>query len=47
MLRDGVRIRIDRIETDGILRRVVASYAEPARSGHRPVLLVVAEADAT
>ena len=43
MLRDGARIRIDRIETDGILRRVVASYVEPARSGHRPVLFVVAD----
>ena len=43
MLRDGARIRIDRIESDGILRRVVASYAEPARSGRRPVLLAVAD----
>ena len=43
MLRDGARIRLDRIETDGILRRVVASYAEPARSGRRPVLLAVAD----
>ena len=42
MLRDGARIRIDRIEPEGILRRVVATYAEPSRSGHRPVLLVVA-----
>ena len=43
MLRDGARIRIDRIETDGVLRRVVASYAKPARSGRRPVLLGVAD----
>ena len=43
MLPDGARIRIDRIETEGILRRVVASYAEPARSGRRPVLLAVAD----
>ena len=43
MLRDGARIRIDRIESDGILRRVVASYAEPARAGRRPVLLAVAD----
>ena len=42
MLPDGARIRLDRIESDGILRRVVASYAEPARSGRRPVLLAVA-----
>ena len=43
MLRDGARIRIDRIETESILRRVVASYAEPAPSGRRPVLLAVAD----
>ena len=43
MLRDGARIRIDRIETEGILRRVIASYAEPAPSGRRPVLLAVAD----
>ena len=43
MLPDGARIRLDRIETDGILRRVVASYAEPARLGRRPVLLAVAD----
>ena len=43
MLRDGARIRIDRIETEGILHRVVASYAEPAPSGRRPVLLAVAD----
>ena len=42
MLRDGARIRIDRIEPEGILRRVVATYAEPSRSGHRPVLLALA-----
>ena len=42
MLPDGARIGIDRIETNGILRRVVASYAEPAPSGRRPVLLAVA-----
>ena len=42
MLPDGARIRVDRIETDGILRRVVASYAEPTPSGRRPVLLAVA-----
>ena len=42
MLLDGARIRIDRIEPEGILRRVVASYSEPSRSGHRPVLLALA-----
>ena len=42
MLRDGARVRIDRIEPEGILRRVVATYAEPSRSGHRPVLLALA-----
>ena len=42
MLRDGARIRIDRIEPEGILRRVVATYAEPSRSGHRPVFLALA-----
>ena len=42
MLRDGARIRIDRVEPEGILRRVVATYAEPSRSGHRPVLLALA-----
>ena len=42
MLRDGARIRIDRIEPEGILRRVVATWAEPSRSGHRPVLLALA-----
>ncbi len=42
MLPDGARIRLDRIETDGLLRRVVASYAEPTPSGRRPVLLAVA-----
>ena len=41
MLRDGARIRIDRIEPEGILRRVVATWAEPSRSGHRPVLLAL------
>ena len=44
MLPDGARIRLDRIESNGILRRVVASYAEPARSGRRPALLAVADA---
>ena len=43
MLPDGARIRIDRLEPDGILRRVVASYAEPTRTGHRPVLLATAD----
>ena len=43
MLPDGARIRIDRIETEGVLRRVTASYAEPARAGRRPVLLAVAD----
>ena len=43
MLPDGVRIRVDRIETGGILRRVTASYAEPARTGRRPVLLAMAD----
>ena len=43
MLPDGARIRIDRIETEGLLRRIVASYAEPTRSGRRPVLLAVAD----
>ena len=42
MLPDGARIRLDRIESEGILRRVVARYAEPAPSGRRPVLLAVA-----
>ena len=42
MLREGARIRIDRIEPEGILRRVVATYAEPSRSGRRPVLLALA-----
>ena len=43
MLPDGARIRLDRIETDGILRRVVASYAEPMGAGRRPALLAVAD----
>ena len=43
MLRDGARMRIDRIEPGGVLRRVVVSYAEPASSGRRPVLLAVAD----
>ena len=43
MLPDGAHIRLDRIEPGGILRRVVASYAEPTRSGRRPVLLAVAD----
>ena len=42
MLPDGARIRLDRIEPEGILRRVVATYSEPFRSGHRPVLLALA-----
>ena len=42
MLPDGARVRLDRIETDGLLRRVVASYAEPTPAGRRPVLLAVA-----
>jgi len=42
MLPDGARIRLDRIETEGILRRVVASYAEPTPTGRRPVLFAVA-----
>ena len=42
MLRDGARIRIDRIEPEGILRRVVATYSEPSRFGRRPVLLALA-----
>ena len=42
MLPDGARVRIDRIEPEGILRRVVATYAEPSRSGRRPVLLALA-----
>ena len=40
---DGARMRIDRIEPGGSLRRVVVSYAEPVRSGQRPVLLAVAD----
>ena len=43
MFRDGARMRIDRIEPDGSLRRVVVSYAEPLRPGQRPVLLAVAD----
>ena len=43
MLRDGARMRIDRIEPGGVLRRIVVSYAEPAPSGRRPVLLAVAD----
>ena len=42
MLPDGARIRLDRIETEGILRRVVVSYAEPTPSGRRPALFAVA-----
>ena len=42
MLPDGARIRIDRVEPGGVRRRVVASYAEPSRSGTRPVLLAQA-----
>ena len=43
MLRDGARMRIDRIEPGGVLRRVVVSYAELAPAGRRPVLLAVAD----
>ena len=43
MLPDGARIRIDRIENNGILRRVVASYAQATRSGRRPVLFATAD----
>ena len=43
MLRDGARMRLDRIEPGGVLRRIVVSYAEPAPSGRRPVLLAVAD----
>ena len=42
MLPDGARIRLDRFETEGNLRRVVASYAESTPSGRRPVLFAVA-----
>ena len=42
MLPDGARIRLDRIEPEGILRRVVATYTEPSRTGRRPVLLALA-----
>ena len=45
MLRDGAHMHIDRIEPGGTLRRVVLSYAEPAQSGRRPVLLAVADSD--
>ena len=38
-------MRIDRLEPGGTLRRIVVSYAEPARSGRRPVLLAVAGGD--
>ena len=43
MLPDGARIRIDRMEPGGVLRRVAASYAEQTRSGRRPVLFAVAD----
>ena len=43
MLPDGARIRLDRIETGGVLRRVVASYDEPTGAGRRPALLAVAD----
>ena len=43
MLPDGARIRLDRVEPGGILRRIVARYAEPAPSGRRPVLLAIAD----
>ena len=42
LLPDGARIRIDRVEPNGVRRRVVASYAERTPSGLRPVLLAVA-----
>ena len=42
LLPDGARIGVDRIEPNGIRRRVVASYAERTPSGLRPVLLAVA-----
>ena len=45
MLPDGARLWIDRIEPGGTLRRVVVRYAEPDRSGARPVLLAVAGGD--
>ena len=43
MLPDGARIRLDRIETEGILRRVLATYAESTPHGRRPVLFAVAD----
>ena len=43
MFRDGARMRIDRIEPGGSLRRGGVSYAEPLRPGQRPVLLAVAD----
>ena len=43
MLPDGARIRLDRIETEGILRRVLATYAESTPRGRRPVLFAVAD----
>ena len=43
MLPDGARVRLDRIETGGLLRRVVARHAEPTPFGRRPVLLAVAD----
>ena len=43
MLPDGARIRLDRIEPEGILRRVVATYAESSPHGRRPVLFAVAD----
>ena len=43
MLPDGARIRLDRIETEGLLRRVLATYAESTPHGPRPVLFAVAD----
>ena len=43
MLPDGARIRLDRIETEGLLRRVLATYAESTPHGRRPVLFAVAD----
>ena len=43
MLPDGARIRLDRIETEGILRRVLATYAESTPRGRRPVLFAAAD----
>ena len=43
MLPDGARIRLDRIETEGILRRVLATHAESTPHGRRPALFAVAD----